>query len=166
MSALAQSIAVDELLLALKIAFIVLLYLFIWRIVRSASRDIRPPQESMILSPGDPAAQALGARRARPATPGRLVVVKSPTLQEGAGFALNSRALTIGRSPQNDVELHGDEFASASHASIESRQDGVWLVDRGSTNGSFVNGVRVDSRRRLAPGDLIRVGETQLRYEQ
>lgn len=165
MSALAQSIAVDELLLALKIAFIVLLYLFIWRIVRSASRDIRPPQESMILSPGDPAAQAL-ARRARPAAPGRLVVVKSPTLQEGAGYALNSRALTIGRAPQNDVELHGDEFASVSHATIESRQDGVWLVDRGSTNGTFVNGIQVDSARRLSPGDLIRVGETQLRYEQ
>ena len=40
----AQSIAVDEALLALKIAFIVLLYLFIWRIVRSASRDLRSPR--------------------------------------------------------------------------------------------------------------------------
>ncbi len=42
-------VAVDEALLALKIAFLVLLYLFIWRIVRSASRDVRLPQESFIL---------------------------------------------------------------------------------------------------------------------
>ena len=165
MSLLADSIAVDELLLALKVGFIVLLYLFIWRIVRSASRDIRPPQESMILGPGDPAAQALGARRAR-AAPGRVVVVESSALQEGAGYALDSRALTIGRAPQNDIELRGDEFASASHASLENRQDGVWAVDRGSTNGTFVNGIRLDSPRRLSPGDVIRVGETQLRYER
>jgi hypothetical protein len=162
----ADSIAVDELLLVLKVAFIVLLYLFIWRIVRSASRDIRPPQESMILRPGDPAAQALGARRARAAARGRFVVVESSTLQKGAGYALDSRALTIGRAPQNDIELGGDEFASASHASLESRQDGVWVVDRGSTNGTFLNGIRLDSPRRLSPGDVVRVGATQLRYEQ
>jgi hypothetical protein len=46
------SIAVEELLLVLKIAFIVLLYLFIWRIVRTASKDLRLPQESFILAPG------------------------------------------------------------------------------------------------------------------
>ena len=45
------STQVETTLLALKIAFIVLLYLFIWRIVRSAARDLRLPQESMILSP-------------------------------------------------------------------------------------------------------------------
>ena len=42
---------VETTLLLLKIAFLVLLYLFIWRIVRSAARDLRLPQESMILSP-------------------------------------------------------------------------------------------------------------------
>ncbi|MBD0339241.1 MAG: hypothetical protein ICV67_08150, partial [Thermoleophilia bacterium] len=54
-----DSIAIDELLLVLKIGFLVLLYLFIWSIVRSASRDIRPTQESMILRPGDAGAQQL-----------------------------------------------------------------------------------------------------------
>jgi len=42
---------VETTLLLLKIAFLVLLYLFIWRIVRSAARDLRLPQESMILRP-------------------------------------------------------------------------------------------------------------------
>ena len=46
------SIAVSEALLVLKILFLVLLYLFIWRIVRSAARDVRMPQESFVLAPG------------------------------------------------------------------------------------------------------------------
>ena len=46
------SIAVEEVLLLLKIGFLVLLYLFIWRVVRTASRDLRnAPQESIILAP-------------------------------------------------------------------------------------------------------------------
>jgi hypothetical protein len=46
-------IATDEALLALKIAFLVLLYLFVWLIVRSATRDLRTaPQESIILPAG------------------------------------------------------------------------------------------------------------------
>ena len=47
----AASIAVEEALLLLKIGFLVLLYLFLWRIVRTASRDLRTPQESFILAP-------------------------------------------------------------------------------------------------------------------
>ena len=50
-----DSAAVDEVLLILKIAFLVLLYLFIWRIVRTASRDLRLPQESFILAPSSQA---------------------------------------------------------------------------------------------------------------
>src|SRR5205823_10934680 len=50
------SIAVEEALLILKILFLVLLYLFIWRIVRSATRDLRLPQESFVLGPDAAAA--------------------------------------------------------------------------------------------------------------
>ena len=42
---------VEQLLLALKIGFVVLLYLFIWRVIRVASRDMQAGQESMILHP-------------------------------------------------------------------------------------------------------------------
>ena len=45
------SATVEEVLLLLKIAFLLLLYLFIWRIVRTASRDLRLPQESFVLAP-------------------------------------------------------------------------------------------------------------------
>jgi pSer/pThr/pTyr-binding forkhead associated (FHA) protein len=41
----------------------------------------------------------------------------------------------------------------------------VWLEDIGSTNGTFVNGIRVTRERKLVPGDVVRIGETDLRFE-
>ena len=160
-SALADSIAVDEALLVLKVAFLVLLYLFIWRIVRSASRDIRAPEgESFVLAPAH-APQPVAEPQLD-----RLVVVKSPSLTTGQEHVLNSVPLHVGRGGRNEIELRGDAFASASHARFERRGDGVWLEDTGSTNGTFVNGVRIKTPRRLTPGDVIRIGETDLRYER
>ena len=151
----------ESVLLALKIAFLVLLYLFIWRIVRTAARDLRLPQESFILRPalaGGPIGQAI--------RPGRLVVSSSGVLREGEEYELDAAALTIGRGGQNDVMIDGDEYASARHARIEPRRDGVWVHDLGSTNGTFVNGVRLDRPRKLVDGDVVRVGETELRFEE
>src|SRR5207237_3422876 len=115
------SIAVEEALLILKILFLVLLYLFIWRIVRSATRDLRLPQESFVLGPD--AAAALRGGTPTPAS-ARLVVVKSPALEEGSDVVLDSAPLTVGRSDGNDLELRGDEFASAEHARFEPRRAG------------------------------------------
>jgi hypothetical protein len=158
------SAPVETTLLALKIAFLILLYLFIWRIVRSASRDLRLPQESMILGPQQAAAAGLvpglGSRNL-----GRLVVLASPALGAGDEIALDSSAITLGRGRTNDVPLPDDEYASTRHARIEPRRDGIWVEDIGSTNGTFVNGIRLTRERRLAPGDVVRVGETDLRFE-
>jgi phosphatidylserine decarboxylase len=156
------NVDVDEALLALKIAFIVLLYLFIWRIVRSASRDFRatPPQESAIISPAD--AEIAGVPRVRSA---RLVVLKSPALAVGEEVPVDSMPVGVGRGGQNEVPLDGDEFASAEHARFESRRDGLWVEDVGSTNGTFVNGARVTTPRRLSRGDIVRVGQTDFRVE-
>lgn len=158
-----ESIAVDEALLVLKALFLVLLYLFIWRIVRSASKDVRLPQESFILRPGEADG---GLAQQQPLQTGRLVVVKSPAIPEGTTFELDAAALTIGRGGQNDVPIEEDEFASARHARFEPRRDGIWVQDRGSTNGTFVNGAQLDRPRRLTEGDVVRVGETDLRYER
>ena len=158
-----ESIAVDEALLVLKALFLVLLYLFIWRIVRSASTDVRLPQESFILRPGEADG---GLAQQQPLQTGRLVVVKSPAIPEGTTFELDAAALTIGRGGQNDVPIEEDEFASARHARFEPRRDGVWVQDRGSTNGTFVNGAQLVRPRRLTEGDVVRVGETDLRYER
>ena len=158
------SVAVEEVLLFLKIGFLVLLYLFIWRIVRTAARDLRLPQESFVLAPTSPAAQQLRSASSGGHS-GRLVVLKSPSVDEGHEVRLNAAPLTVGRSGQNDVGLDGDEFASARHARFEPRLDGVWIEDIGSTNGTFVNGVRLESPRRLKPGDVVRIGETDLRFD-
>jgi pSer/pThr/pTyr-binding forkhead associated (FHA) protein len=79
---------------------------------------------------------------------------------------LDSAPVTLGRGAQNDLALDSDDFASAHHAKIEPRRDGVWLEDVGSTNGTYVNGARIGKPRRLTPGDVIRVGSTDLRYER
>jgi pSer/pThr/pTyr-binding forkhead associated (FHA) protein len=153
----------ESVLLVLKIAFLVLLYLFIWRVVRTAGRDMRLPQESFILRPA-PGALTGGAIGQAIET-GRLVVANSPVLEDGSEYELDSTAVTIGRAAQNDISIDGDEFASARHARIEPRRDGVWVSDLGSTNGTFVNGVRIDRPRKLVSGDVVRAGETELRYE-
>jgi hypothetical protein len=156
------SAQVETTLLVLKLAFFVLLYVFIWRIVRSAARDLRLPQESMILAPQQVAGLIPQPARAL----GRLVVLASPALDEGAEIELDSSPLTVGRGETNDVPVTTDEYASARHARFEPRRDGVWIEDIGSTNGTFVNGIRVTRERRLVPGDVVRIGETDLRYEQ
>jgi hypothetical protein len=155
------SVAVEEALLVLKLAFLVLLYLFIWRIVRSAARDVRMPQESFILAPGS----VPGLNAESQVDTGRLVVVRSPALSEGDELTLNSSALRLGRGSDNDVNLARDEYASSKHARVEPRRDGVWVEDIGSTNGTYLNGIRLTQAKRLAPGDVVRIGETELRYE-
>jgi hypothetical protein len=155
------SVAVEEALLVLKVAFLVLLYLFIWRIVRSAARDVRMPQESFILAPGS--VPGLGSEPQLET--GRLVVVNSPALPEGDELTLNSSALRLGRGSDNDVNLARDEYASSKHARVEPRRDGVWVEDIGSTNGTYLNGIRLTRAKKLAPGDVVRIGETELRYE-
>ena len=151
----------ESTLLVLKIAFLVLLYLFVWRVVRTAGRDMRLPQESFILKPA-----LAGGAIGQQIRPGRLVVTHSPVLDEGEEYSLASSAVTIGRASQNSVSIDGDEFASARHARIEPRRDGVWVSDVGSTNGTFVNGVRIDRPRKLVSGDVVRAGETELRFEE
>ena len=156
----AASISVDAVLLALKIAFLFLLYVFIWRIVRAAAREMRAPQDSFVLAP-------LAERHEKRAPrPGMLVVVSSPDLEEGQRVELAHGAVTIGRGPLNDLQLDQDDFASGKHALIDPRRDGVWVEDLGSTNGTFINGVRLSTSRRLTPGDVLRIGETDFRYER
>jgi FHA domain-containing protein len=162
---LASTTGIAEVLLVLKIAFLVVLYLFVIRVIRSAGRERQTPsQDSMILTPE--AAAAAGLRRGTPARRSvRLVVRRSPSLDEGSEFPLNSAPVTVGRGGQNDLVLNGDEFASARHARIELRGDGVWVQDLESTNGTFVNGSRVAGAQRLGAGDVLRVGETDLVVE-
>ena len=95
-----------------------------------------------------------------------LVVVQSGVLEEGAEYLIDATALTVGRSDDNGLSIVGDEYVSGHHARFEARRDGVYLEDPGSTNGTFVNGIRLTSGRRLAPGDVVRIGGTEMRFER
>jgi hypothetical protein len=156
----------EQTLLALKVAFLVLLYLFIWAVVRSVTRDLRSaPQESIVLS----AKEANELRgRYEPVVPtpvAHLMVLDSPALQIGVIMELKVPT-RFGRGGENAVRLDGDDFASTRHAVLEPRSDGLWVEDIGSTNGTFVNGARVTTARLLAPGDVVRMGQTDLRVEE
>jgi hypothetical protein len=152
------SIAFEEALLLLKIGFLVVLYLFIWRIVRTASRDLRVPQESFVLAP-DKVRKALPPEQRRAA--GRLVALDGTETV----YPLDSAAITVGRGSSNDIALD-DDFASTRHARVEPRKDGVWVEDVGSTNGTAVNGVALTGPQKLSPGDVVRIGQTDLRFER
>jgi pSer/pThr/pTyr-binding forkhead associated (FHA) protein len=152
---------VEQLLLVLKVAFVVLLYLFVWRVIRVASRDMAAGQESMILAPVRPAKPAAEQVR-RPTA--RLIVTSSPELREGSIIAL-SRELLAGREDGLDIPLPADGYVSGRHARFLRAADADMVEDLGSTNGTYVNGERVNGPRHLLAGDLVTIGQTQLTYE-
>jgi pSer/pThr/pTyr-binding forkhead associated (FHA) protein len=155
---------VEPVLLGLKALFLLLLYFFIWRVVRSAARELSLPQESFIMAPAQ-ARSAPGSEVARQLPVG-LVVIRSPILPVGERFDTGAVPLTIGRREDNTLALDGDEYASTHHARVESRRDGVWVHDLDSTNGTYVNGEQIRGRLRLHEGDTVRIGETELRLER
>ena len=157
----AETLSTDETLLILKIVFLVLLYGFILLVARSATKDLRgAPQESIVLG----AAEAARLRAEHGVPSARFLVVASPELRLDS--ALEVRGPTIvGRDPGSGIRLEHDEFVSARHARIELRPDGVWAEDLGSTNGTFVNGVKLTAARRLSADDVLKVGATELRLQ-
>ena len=158
------ALAPDETLLILKIVFLVLLYGFILLVVRSATKDIGgAPQESIILGAAEADALRRELRPELGVRATRFRVVGGPGLREGRTIDIAS-ATVVGRNAGTGIRLDDDEFASSQHARIEPRQDGVWVEDLNSTNGTFVNGERITAER-LNPGDVVRVGQTELRLE-
>jgi hypothetical protein len=73
-------------------------------------------------------------------------------------FELTRMQSTIGRSPDNDIPIPDPEI-SRRHAQIVRQGSGYAIVDLGSTNGTFVNDVRVTELTPLRHGDLIRLGD-------
>jgi FHA domain-containing protein len=143
----------------LKFAFIAVLYLFLLWVARSALRDLSRPAV-VADRPGavESAEPALGSERPV------LVVEGGGGLREGAAFTLDG-STTIGRSPETDIQIE-DSFASGRHARIYEREGYLYIEDMGSTNGTYLNGERLDARELLRGQDRIRIGETKFRYEQ
>jgi pSer/pThr/pTyr-binding forkhead associated (FHA) protein len=76
----------------------------------------------------------------------------------------DGETMTIGRSEDNTISLN-DAGASRSHAVFTASRNGLVFIDRGSMNGSFVNGEQVLSMRNLLSGDLVDIGGTKISIE-
>ena len=70
---------------------------------------------------------------------------------------------TLGRHPQQDVQIH-DRVVSKEHALITRSEDEYWLQDNNSRNGTFVNDQQIKGTTKLKSQDVIRLGDTQLRF--
>ena len=84
--------------------------------------------------------------------------------RKGERIAIRVPVVNIGRADYNDVVL-ADESVSTQHAKLQ-RREGVWvLVDLGSTNGSFVDGERVEGEAPVTPGATLRFGDASVIFD-
>lgn len=184
----------EPVLFGFKILFLLLLYLFIYRVVRSLAKDLSsgaepvemPAAQAPAAAPAPPAPRADTARVRKPepapepAPPPaettsefeelvsklkpRLVVQHSQVLENGKIFQLKGGA-TIGRSPRSDIVLP-DEYVSSTHARIFPRKQFLIIEDLGSTNGTVVDGRRLEGEHQIKPGQEVVIGDTIFRYEE
>ena len=187
-------------LLVAEAAFLLLLFVFVWSIVRSSMRDLHdaepvvaPPPVTGPVHSGDtgglavvaprvsdpppqpptPVTPAQGTSRQRPTGPvfelsqnitPKLIVSRSPSLPSDAEYPLEA-GMTLGRSRSSGIPV-SDQFASHMHARVFPRGHFYFIEDLGSTNGTFVNGRRIDEQTQIKVHDEIRLGETVFRYEE
>ncbi len=88
----------------------------------------------------------------------------SLVLPSGERITLGQQVVTIGRLPSCTIPVD-DVNVSRAHAEIRAAGSSYALVDLGSTNGTKVNGTRIQGERALADGDIVSVGSTHLRFE-
>jgi pSer/pThr/pTyr-binding forkhead associated (FHA) protein len=82
---------------------------------------------------------------------------------KGATFTLRTALAHVGRGAHNDVRL-ADESVSETHAKLQRREDGWYVVDMESTNGTYVAGTRIKGERRLDGSPDIRFGGIKMRF--
>jgi diguanylate cyclase (GGDEF)-like protein len=90
-----------------------------------------------------------------------LIVIYGENL--GRKYELSEDVITIGRDPESSIVLASDSV-SRKHVRIEKIQGQRFIVDLGSTNGTFVNDCPVKARAKLESGCLIKIGETIFRF--
>lgn len=129
-----------------------------------------PPAAQQPSAPPQGARQRLndtmhGAPAAAAPQPGPLasLLIRSGP-RKGERIAIRVPVVNIGRADYNDVVL-ADESVSTQHAKLQ-RREGVWmLVDLGSTNGSFVDGERVEGEAPVSPGATLRFGDASVIFD-
>ncbi len=108
---------------------------------------------------------AMPARQGAPAAVGagpqaELTIESGP--DAGHSHRAGDGAVRLGRSPDNDVILR-DPATSGHHARLERRGEQFWIVDLGSTNGTFVNGESIQEKQ-LNNGDRLTIGQNAVQF--
>jgi hypothetical protein len=143
----------------LKYAFLVLLYFFVYRALRTVV--------TLDLGGGRKARKQRAQQEARPArsSNGRSRVPSSVLVRSADGKKLGTYRLAepmeIGRSETSQIRLD-DTYVSSSHARLFPRNGSWYVEDLGSTNGTYLNQQRVASSSEVHPGDQLKVGKTVL----
>jgi FHA domain len=153
---------------ALKFGFLAVLYLFLLWVARSAMKDLsRGADGTAAAEPVEPPSP----RRRQSAMPDlragvspRLVVVAAMGHEPGTSFDVGSGA-TMGRSDGAQIRVD-DPFASSAHARVFERGDFMYVEDMGSTNGTYLNGRQLRTAERLKVADVIRIGDSEYRYQE
>ena len=152
-------------LTVLKVAFLALLYLFVYRVAKAVVVDLRAPKA--VPAPADgtgvsPVAAPVRARapsRSKGKPPGQVVVLDAKGKKVRAIKLLGT--VQIGRADACHIKLP-DTYASQFHARIFP-QDGSWFVeDLGSTTARSSTSARSPRRPRSGQGDRVRIGTTIL----
>jgi len=139
------------LLLILQLGFVALLYVILLRFARTQLRDLRSAEQVQLASRSGI---------------GRLSVLESPEDEPPAGTAIALGPInSIGRNVNNTIYVE-DDFVSTNHAMLTFRGRSWFVEDQGSTNGTYVNGHRIDRAVALSFGDELTVGRVRMRLER
>ena len=139
------------LLLVLQLGFVALLYLILARFAGSLLRDLRNAEEAQLSSRSGI---------------GRLSVLESPADEPPGGTTIALGPInSIGRNVNNTIFVE-DDFVSANHAMLTFRGRSWFVEDQGSTNGTYVNGHRIDRPVALSFGDELTFGRVRMRLDR
>ena len=139
------------LLLVLQLGFLALLYLVLMRFAGSLLRDLRSAEEAQISSRSGI---------------GRLSVLESPSDEPPNGTTIALGPInSMGRNVNNTIFIE-DDFVSANHAMLTFRGRSWFVEDQGSTNGTYVNGHRIDRAVALSFGDELTIGRVRMRLDR
>lgn len=155
----------DPVTVLLKFGFLLVLYLFLLWVSRSALRDVVGRGGTAAIDDTGPTASPRGGRMdLRSGVFPRLEVVAALGYEPGTSFDIDG-GITIGRAASADIRID-DPFASAAHARVFQREDFMYIEDMGSTNGTYLNGRQLRKPEQLRVADVIRIGDTEYRYQE
>jgi hypothetical protein len=156
----------DPLAVALQFGFLLILYLFLVWVARSARRDLVRGQEPAVDDPHD--REEMAERRLGPdlsaGVEPQLQVVAAMGYEPGTVLDVSDGA-TMGRADSADIHVE-DPFASSVHARIFARNGFMYVEDMGSTNGTYLNGRQLRKPEQLKPADKIRIGDSEYSYRE